>query len=148
MDTCEQEALSQLRLVRIIIFFCRQNSLFRQLCCFFAKWGLLFASLYVCKSRAVFLNPSDPIALLHHSPFSSAKFKIAVTFCAAGMQCMADTCSSVQWRYKFSHRALFKLLTGGAATAGAGGRHVSHELDSQRLTYSWPKSKHKFKTMQ
>ena len=39
--------------------------LFRQVDFFFAKWGLLFASLYVRKSPAVLLNLGDPIAPLH-----------------------------------------------------------------------------------
>ena len=47
-----------------LFFFRQQNSLFRQLCCFFAKWGLFFASLYVHKSPAVLLNLGHPIAPL------------------------------------------------------------------------------------
>ena len=49
---------------------------------------------------------------------------------------MVDTCRSEQRRYKFSHNALFKLLTAGAATAGTGGQqsqHVSHLNPSERL---------------
>ena len=72
-------------------------------------------------------------------PFSSAKFKIAVTLYEAGTQRMADTCSGVQWRYKYSHSALFKLLTGGAATASMGRLHVSHWFEFLLLTLSWEK---------
>ena len=44
-------------------------------------------------------RPSDRTASSSSIPFSSAKFKIAVSLCAAGTQRMADTFRRVQRRY-------------------------------------------------
>ena len=43
---------------------------------FFAKWGRLFASLYVCKSPTVLMNLGDPIAPLHHCRFRQPNLKL------------------------------------------------------------------------
>ena len=56
--------------------------------------------------------------------FSSAKTKNDASLYAAGMQQMADTYRCVQVHDPYQR--LFKLTTGGAATAGTGGQHVSH----------------------
>ena len=70
-----------------INFFRQQNSLFRQFPrffanrdLFFAKWGLLFASLYVRKSPAVLLNLGDLIAPLHHCRFRQPNLKLLSLF--------------------------------------------------------------------
>ena len=123
--------------------FWQQNLLFRQLSCFlakwglfFVKWGLLFSSIYVGKSQAVHLNLGDPTAPLHHYHFFSAKFKIAVALSAAGDRYLPQCAAEVHC----PHQHLFKLMKGGAATAGTGGRHVSHWIEiieSLSLTLSW-----------
>ena len=73
-------------------------------------------------------------------PFSSAKFKIAVSLSLRSWiathgrylpQCAAEV--------HYPHQRLFKVMTGGAATAGTGWRHVSHGIESQRVTNSGPK---------
>ena len=92
-------------------FFHLQNSLFSPILSFFAKWGLFFAkwgllftSLYVHKSPAVLLNLGNPIAPLHHCCCCRPNLKL-LSLCEAEAQRMADICSSVQRRYKFSHSA-------------------------------------------
>ena len=93
--------------------------------------------------------------------FSSAKIKIAVS-----LRVSLRSRNATDGRYlplyaaevHYLHQHLFKLMTGsrafklmtGGATAGTGGRHVSHGFESLSRTFPGPKitnSKHKFKTM-
>ena len=120
-------------------FFGQFRSFFAKWGLFFAKWGLLFASLYVRKSPAVLLNLGDPIAPLHHCRFCQPNLKLLplslrswnATHDRYLPQCAAEV--------HHPHQRLFELMTGGAATAGTGGRHVSHGIESQRVTNSRPK---------
>ena len=107
------------------------SSLFRQVGLLFRQVGSLISQSLRSQVSGSPLESRRSDSTASSLPFSSAKFKIAVSLCAAGTQRMVDTCRSEQRRYKFSHCALFKLLTGGAATAGTGGRHVSHGIESR-----------------
>ena len=112
----------------ISLLFSQVGSLFRQVGSLIRQSLCSQVSCSPLESR-----PSDRTA-----SFCLRKLKL-LSLSAAGTQRMVDTCRSEQRRYKFSHCTLFKLLTGGSATAGTGGRHVSHGIESQRVTNSGPK---------
>ena len=56
--------------------FRQQISLVRHKRILFPKWGLIFASLYVCKSQSILYDLGNPIAPLHLSCFRQQMLKL------------------------------------------------------------------------
>ena len=97
---------------------------------FFANKIHFFANFVAFSPSGVSFSPSggDPIAPLHCC-LSLRSWN--ATHGRYLPQCAGEV--------HYPHQRLFKLMTGGAATAGTGGRHVGHAFESQRLTNSGPK---------
>ena len=120
-------------------FVRQQNSLF----CFFPRISSSVNSYspngaFICQSlrSQVSGNPVESWRSEHTTSsmlLSSARIKIAVPLCGRNAtdgrylpQCAAEA--------HYPHQRPFKLLTGGAVTAGIGRWHVSHGFKSQPLT--------------
>ena len=140
-DTKEKKEIRTKRNSPTKLTFSPTLSLFRQVGSLFCQVGSLNRQFLRSQVSGSPLESRRSDRTASSLKVSSAKFKIAISLCAAGTQRMADTCRSEQRRYKFSHNARLKLLTGGAATARTGGRHVSHwhGIKSRPLIYSGPK---------
>ena len=75
------------------------SSLFRQVGSLFRQVGSLIHQSLRSQVSGSPLESRRSDRTASSLPFSSAKFKIAVSLCAAGTQRMADTCRIVQRRY-------------------------------------------------
>ena len=110
--------------------------LFGQVRSFFCQVGSFILQYLRRQVSGSPLESRRPDSTASPLPLFSAKFKIAVALSAAGDRYLPQCAAEVH----YPHQHLFKLMKGGAATAGTGGRHVSHWIEiieSLSLTLSW-----------